>query len=195
MISLGGWPAPTRIIGLFSYSLAAIACGIAWAINRKIPRASRLAVLLAALEAALFLDMAFNTRWQLHDLLEGEAIRENLYSRRVGPQLVVLGLLVVSAASTMGLAYKRFRGRTGATLAACGVILSLSCWCSEVISLHATDTVFYLRIGEAKLVSLCWLTCSLMTVLGILWDAREARFHVKQGAKPTGKALSPLTDS
>jgi hypothetical protein len=147
------------------------------------------------MEAGLFLDLAFSIRWQLHDLLEGQAIRENLYAQRAGPQLAALCLLGAAAAAGMGLAFQRLRGRTGAVAAACGAILSLSIWCAEVISLHAADEVFYRTVDGVMLVSLCWVTCSLRTGLGILWDARARRADARQGANSSGRPPSSLTDS
>jgi hypothetical protein len=57
-------------------------------------------------------------------------------------------------------------------VAICGAILSLSCWCAEVISLHAVDAIFHATINGIMLVSLIWVAGSLMTGLGILWDLR-----------------------
>ena len=195
MISPAEWLTPMRFIGLSAYLLATICCGIAWARGRGTPRFGRLAAVLAVLEAGLFLDMVFSIRWQLHDLLQGEAIRANLYAQRAGPQLAALGLLGVAVVAGIGLAFQRLRGRTGTTVAACGTILSLSCWCAEVISLHAVDAVFYSTVNGVMLVSLFWVACSLMTGLGILWEARTARSHAGQGAKPSGEPPSSLTDS
>lgn len=191
MISLVKWLNPTRFIGLGSYFFATVCCATAWARCRRTPRSGQLAAVLAVLEAGLFLDMVFSFRWQLHDLLEGQAIRENLYAQRAGPQLAALGLLAVAAAVGIGLVLQRLRGRTGAIVAACGAILSLSCWCAEVISLHATDAVFYCAVDGIMLVSLCWVACSLMTGVGILWDARMASSHICQGTNPAAKPPSP----
>lgn len=195
MIILVEWLPPTRLIGLNAYLLATICCAIAWARGRGTPRLGRLAAVLVVLEAGFFLDMVFSIRWQLHDLLQGEAIRANLYAERAGPQIAVLGFLGAAAAAVMGLSFQRLRGRAGATVAACGAILSLSCWCAEVISFHAADAVFYSTVGGVMLVSLCWVAGSLMTGLGILWDARAAGSTTGQGAKPAGKPPSSLTDS
>jgi hypothetical protein len=174
MTLIAGWLSATRVIGLTAYLFAAAACGIAWAKGRGTPRRRRLAAVLAVLEAGLFLDMVFSGRWLLHDLLENEAITANLYAQRTGPQLATLGVLGAAAAAGMGLALQCLRGRTGASVAVCGVILSLSCWCAEVISLHVIDTVFYHTVDGVMLVSLIWIVCSLMTGLGILWDSRAA---------------------
>ena len=168
---------PTRIIGLIACLFALVSCGIAWAIVRGAAHRGRLAAALAVFEAALFLDMAFNVRWQLHDLLENEAIARSLYGQRFGPQHVALSLIGCALAAGMGLALWRLRGRAGASLAVCGGILSLSCWCVEVISLHAVDAVLYRTVHGVMFVSLIWIVCSLMTGVGILWDALAFRTH------------------
>jgi len=166
-----GWLNPTRIIGMTAYLFTAVSCTIAWARYRGSPRMRRLVGVIAVLEAGLFLDMVFSVRWQLHDLLEGEAIRENLYAQRFGPQLAALIILGAIAAAGIGLTWLRFHGRAGAIIAVWGVVLSLSCWCAEVISLHAIDAVIYYTVDGVMLVSLCWVACSLMTGLGILWES------------------------
>jgi len=175
MTSIAGWLSPTRTIGLIAYAFAAICCGIAWARSSGTPHPSRLAAVLALLEAGLFLDMAFSVRWHLHDLIEAEAIRKNIYAQRVGPQLAALGLLSVAATAGMGLALQRLRGRPGTILAVCSALLSLSLWCAEVISLHATDRVLHHAVGKVMMVGLCWFACSTMTGMGILWDNRATR--------------------
>jgi hypothetical protein len=195
MIFLAGWLTPTRSIGMGAYLFGATSCAIAAARDGGTSRRGRLAAFLAVLEAGLFLDMAFNVRWLLHDLLENEAIAENLYAHRVGPQLAALGLLGAATATGIGFALLRLRGRAGASMAVCGVILSLSCWCSEVISLHALDAVFHSLLNGILLVSLIWVASSLMTGLGILWDSRMARGEIRPGTS-CGWALSSFhTDS
>jgi hypothetical protein len=197
MIDLPGWQSPTRFVGLIAYLFAATCCGIAWTAGRGIPRRAHLAAVLALLEVGLLLDKVFSVRWQLHDLMEGEAIRENLYRQRSGPQLVAMGLLGAVAVAGMGLAFQRLRGRTGATVAACGAILSLSFWCTEVISLHAIDRVLHHMVKGVMLVSLCWVAFSVMTGLGILWDARSARSQARsavaeQTPPVNGNKMLPL---
>jgi hypothetical protein len=141
------------------------------------------------------MDMAFSFRSLLHDLLENEAIAKGLYAHRAGPQIAALGLLSAAGAAGMGLAFQRLRGRTGAIVAVCGAVLAFSCWCVEVISLHATDTVFYSTVDGVMLVSLCWVACPLMTGLGILWDAPAARAHTHWRGNSAGAPPSTLTDS
>jgi hypothetical protein len=55
-------------------------------------------------------------------------------------------------------------------LAACGGILSLCCWCVEVISLHSVDSLLYRSVDGVMVVRLAWATCSLMVGFGMLWD-------------------------
>jgi len=195
MISVAGWTTPTRSVGMATYLFAATSCGIAWVRSGPVPRRRRLALFLAALEVGLFLDMVFNGRWLLHDLLEKEAIARNLYVQRVGPQLAALGLLGAAAAATIGLVLRTLRGRAGVSVAVCGVILSLSCWCAEVISLHAVDTVFHSTVNGIMLVSLIWVAGSLMTGLGILWDLRAPYAAMSSAANRAHTPSSSLTDS
>jgi hypothetical protein len=195
MISHAEWLNPTRFVGLIAHFFAAACCGMAWTRSRGFPGFSRLAAVLTLLEAGLFLDIAFSVRWQLHDSLEGQAIRENLYAQRAGPQLVALVILGAVAAAGMVLVFQHFRGRNGATVAACGAILSLVFWCAEVISLHATDAVLHHMVGGFMLVGLCWLGCSTMTGAGILWDARAARADVREEANSFGEQPSSITGS
>jgi hypothetical protein len=165
-------------MGIATYLFSAASCGIAWARYGESPRRRRLAALLAALELGLLLDMVFNVRWLLHDLLENEAIAENLYTHRVGPQIVAEGIVGAAAAAGMGLALHFLRGRDGAVMAVCGAILSFSFWCAEVISLHAVDAVFHSTVNGVMLVNLIRVACSLMTGMGILWDSRASRIAI-----------------
>jgi hypothetical protein len=127
---------------------------------------------LVVLEAALLLDMVFSVRLLLHNLLAGIATANKLYFMRAGPQQVALGLLGIAVMVGIGLAFRLFRGRPGACLAACGSILSLCFWWVEVISLHAVDSLLYHRVNGVMLVRMAWAACSLMMGVGILWDVR-----------------------
>jgi len=195
MLDLPGGQNPTRLVGLIAYLLSATCCSIASAASRWKSRRTHLAAVLALLEAGFLLDMVFSVRWQLHDLMEGQAIRENMYVQRSGPQLAALGLLGAAAAAGMVLAFQRLRGRTGATVAVFGAILSFICWCTEVISLHETDKVLHYTVNGVMLVSLCWLAFSLMTGLGILWDVRSSYSDVRKGAVIFGKPPSSVKGS
>jgi hypothetical protein len=170
MISIAGSLSPQRIVGLTPSVFALVSCAIAWIKGRETPHRRRLARALTILEAALLLDMVFNGRWLLHDLLAGVAKANNLYVRRAGPQHVALALVGSVVVAAIGLALWIFRGRPGASLAACGGILSFCCWWVEVISLHGVDSLLYHRVDGVMVVSLVWTACSLMTGVGILWD-------------------------
>jgi hypothetical protein len=171
MISIAGSLSPQRIMGLTPSVFALGSCAVAWARGREAPRRRRLAAALTVLEAGLLLDMVFNARWLLHDLLAGVAKVNNLYFRRAGPQHVALALLGSAVVAAMGLALWIFRGRPGASFAACSGLLSFCCWCVEVISLHGVDSLLYHRVDGVMIVSLAWASCSLMTGVGILWDS------------------------
>lgn len=175
MISFAEWLNATRIIGLAAYLLALVSCAIAWTYGHGAAHKRRLAAVIGALEATLLLDMALDGRWRLHDLLVEESIARNFYMLREGPQIVAIGILGIGAAAGIGWALWNFRGRAGASLAACGAVLSLACWCVEVVSLHAVDIVFYREVFGVMLVAGVWIACALMTSMGILWDARAIK--------------------
>jgi hypothetical protein len=170
MISIAGLISPTRLIAPAGYVFALVSCTFAWIGDGRDPRRRRLAVFLAVLEALLLLDVVFNGRWRLHDLLENVAKASNLYVERAGPQHVALGLVGSVVAAGIGLALILLRGRPGAALAACGGILSLGCWWVEVISLHSVDALLYRSVYGVIVVRLAWAVCSLMVGTGILWD-------------------------
>lgn len=177
MVSFFELPNPTRVIGLISFSSAVMFCGVAWIRNRGQLRASRLPMILAAFNGLLLLDIVLDERWRLHDLLEEEAISHNLYAQRSGPQLFALALLTASAVAGIVLAVTRLRDRVGAAMAICGAILSLGCWCVEVVSLHAVDILLYTSVKGIMPVSLIWIASSLMSGLGMLWESRALSAH------------------
>jgi len=192
MRSLAGLLNPTKLIGLIVFLFSATICVSAWSGNIGAPHSRRLAAVLAILNALLFMDILLNGRWRLHDLLEGEAITRNLYGLRTDPQIAALVFLGVAVLAGIVLALVCVRGRVGAILAVCGAILSLGCWCAEVISLHAVDKIFYYKVKGVMLVSMSWIASSLMMSLGILWDARAAR---PRDSAPCGKPSVSATNS
>jgi hypothetical protein len=191
MNSLAGIENPTRLIGLAAYFFSAMMCGCTWIRSLGTPRPLRLGAVLAMLNACLFFDILLDGRWRLHDLLEGEAIARSLYIQRTIPQIAALVLLGIVMAFGMVRALVRYRGRAGATMAVCGAVLSLGCWCAEVISLHTVDAVFYCTVKGVMLVSMSWIISSLMMGLGILWDTRTASAH----GVPRGGSVASLTNS
>ncbi len=193
MISIAGSMSASRIIGLTANIFALVSCAIAWVRGHGAQHLRRLAAVLTLLEAALLLDMAFHGRWLLHDLLVHLATASHLYGDRSGPQHVALALLVIVVVAAIVLTLWLFRSRPGAALAACGGILSLCCWCVEVISLHAIDSLLYYRVDGVTVVRLVWAAYSLMTGAGILWDTFTARAHDPTGECPAeSPSVTPI---
>jgi len=184
MISIAGSPNLTQFIAPTAYIFAFVSCLFAWVRDSRAPRRRQLVAVLAALEAVLLLDVAFHGRWRLHDLLENVAKASNLYAERAGRQHVALGIVGSVGAAGIGLALVLFRGRPGSSLAACGGILSLCCWCVEVISLHSVDTLLYRSMNGVMVVRLAWAVCSLMVGFGILWDTFAVRVRARSGKLP-----------
>lgn len=184
MIATGVLFRPTQISGLLSYGLSLSAWIIAsMRINGNFVR-SRLAAAMGLVEGFLFLDVLFNWRWMLNWWLISEAKRENLYDSRRGPQIAALLLLIGMALMGVRWAFRRYRGRFGALLALSGVLLSLALWCSEVVSLHQLDVLLYRPVGPLMVVSLLWISISLVTSIGILIDGAAPPGPARAGKSP-----------
>jgi hypothetical protein len=186
MIASEEWLTPTRATGIAAYAAAMICCCIAWARTRHLRNISGLAALLAAIEAALLLDMVFNLRWWLHQQLMDLAQQRQEYEMRRSPQLIAIVILAVLLLIGVVSALRIFRARPGALLAVSGVLLSLALLCTEVVSLHAVDHILYHLLGPWMLVSLLWVLAALMTSVGILLDARQATGYPRPAARELG---------
>jgi hypothetical protein len=141
----------------------------------------QLAALLTIVEGFLLLDLIFNWRWILHDLLQDQAIRWKLYACRSWLQTMALGILAVLLFTGLLTAWRQLRRRVGAFLAVFGGLLSLVLWCTEVISLHAIDHILYHRIGELTIVSFDRVGVCLITAGGILVEGSRRRTPGKGG--------------
>jgi hypothetical protein len=175
MTTIGEWLNPTRAVGLMAYGTAVTCCGIAWVREKNQRQDWRLAALLTLIESTLLLDIAFNWRWMLHQLLMDIAEGAHEYQVRRIPQLIAL--IILAGLLFLGLlAVRRLsRGRGGTRLAASGALLSLVLWCIEVVSLHQVDHVLYYRLGKIMAVSLLWVLACLMTSIGMLSISRHAK--------------------
>ena len=168
MITSGDWLSPTRASGLLAYGTAFVCCAIAW---QRIK--TRLSAVLMGIEAVLLLDIAFNWRWKLHDVVGTIARNQNEYGQRRGPQaiaLVILGGLLLAGLFAV---LRIFRNRPGSLLAVSGVLVSVISWCVEVVSLHAVDHILYHPLGPCMVISLVWILGCLMTSGGVLIDYRQ----------------------
>jgi hypothetical protein len=190
MTSIVGSLSATRIISLTAYAFALASCAIAWIRALRVSQRRRLAAVLTLLELAIILDLVFNGRWLLHNLLATSAMARNLYGERFGPQHLALDLLGSAAATGIGLALWLFRGRPGAILAASGGVLTWCFWWVEVVSLHTVDTFLYNPVHGVMPVKLAWATCSLMTGAGMLWDTFALPGHVVRAGKCPAEAPS-----
>jgi hypothetical protein len=170
MRTVAEWVTAVQASGMAMYFVAATVCGVAWWRARRDRRIARLAVILGILHAAFFFDVAFHWRGTLYDLLRAEAIANEWYDLRRGPQDGMLVLLAALLLTAIGFARRRYRSTPGAVLAIAGALLSIGCWSVEVISLHATDTVLYHHIGPLPIADFVWALACLMTVIGI-WKA------------------------
>jgi len=168
-------PSLTQSIGLCADLLATTSCGIAWFRARNRSRKISLPVVTTVAEFALLIDMALDIRLRLHALIDREATLQGVYARRhwiQWPALFVLGIIAGAVTAT---AVWRFRRRIGAVLTICGLVVSLTCWCMEVISLHATDSLLYSPLGKTMNIAAFWVVGALATSAGIFIDSADNR--------------------
>jgi hypothetical protein len=170
MRTIAEWLTPVRATGMATYLVAASSCGVAWVRVRRDKGRSRLALILGILQTAIFLDIAFDWRWKLYDLLRSRAMANQWYNQRHWPQIGMLALLTALLLIGIGIARRRYPSAAGAVLATEGALLSIGCWSTEVISLHATDALLYHRAGPLMIVNFVWALACTMTVIGI-WKA------------------------
>jgi hypothetical protein len=162
----------TRKVGLSSFGIALLCSGIAWLRNlQKARRGAWFAVLLMLAEGFFFLDMIYEWRWLLHDSLQWSFMVRGLYGQRHWFQIACLVLLGVLLVFGFRAVMRKLRGCAGARLAAGGLLLSVGCWCVEVISLHATDHVLYSVDSGLMTVAYLWILGTLLVVVGMVMDA------------------------
>jgi len=138
-------------------------------------RTARLAAVLAIFHAALFLDITFDWRWMLYRHLESTAIVQRWYQVRHWPQMGMLTVLVAILFAAMIVVRRRFRSPPGAAMALEGSLLSLGCWATEVISLHATDAILYRRLGALMTINFVWMLACLITATGMVRIVNNSR--------------------
>jgi hypothetical protein len=175
-----------HVIGLLCclVALAACiaACFVARSRSRQVPPGWPVLVSLTVLQFALLVDMLFSLRWLLHNELASEFMAHHLYERRVGPQH--LALVLVAAAALIGIWFlvKSLRGRRGAQLASCGMILWIATWFTEVISLHAMDVFLHKSVAHVNLRDVLWIVSTILISYGVLLDVRRAPTTTTQRA-------------
>ncbi len=167
MRTVAEWLTPVKSIGMASYLVASVSCA-ATAIRGGNGRVTRLAAILCVLDLALLLDIAFNWRWKLYDRLRSDAMSLHWYDERSEFQVLALIFLAILLLFGAFWLRHRFAPIRGATLAICGGLLSIGCWMTEVISLHAIDAVLYRSAGPLLAVAFVWILASAMTTAGIL---------------------------
>jgi len=176
------WSNPTRATGVTAYGVALACCIWAWSRAKGDAAKSQLAALLAVCEGCLLLDMAFNLRWSLHQMFMDEAQTLAVYASRRGPQALALLVLVGVFLFGLWMASQRFHGRVGALLAVSGALLSIALWCTEVVSLHQVDHIFYRSIGSLFTVSFLWIIACTLTSVGVLIESKRPRKDARSTA-------------
>jgi hypothetical protein len=161
------WLTPVKASGMAAYLIAAASCGMTAVIaaGKRVPR---LAAVLCALDLTLFFDITFDLRWKLYALIKGDAVRHGVYSERSGPQVLALMAVAIGVLVAVAWLSRRFASIRGAPLAICGGLLSIGCWFTEIISLHAVDAILYHNAGPLMVVSFVWMLACAMTIAGIV---------------------------
>ena len=147
---------PTQVAGLLAFAASALAC--VWAARRK--HSGGWAV-LAAVHAALWLDILLNTRHRLHDHVSAALEALGLYESRVWLQ----ALLLLALGAVAVLAW-RARRRTGVAVVATAVLIALLL--VEAISWHESDRVLYSTLGPLLLIAYAWIACAGVVVFAAL---------------------------
>jgi hypothetical protein len=174
------WFSPTRVAGLLAYGATSMACAARWVNARRNGTSSQLYAVLAAVQFFLFLDMAFNWRWKIHEFWGQDAMQHGVYSERRPPQVIaIVGLIVLVIFASVFIS-ARFRNRKGAGLALTATITSVGLWCCEAISYHYIDLVFYHMVGKMMVVSFVWLFMAMITCFGVWLDGRSRPKSTRQ---------------
>jgi hypothetical protein len=174
MTTAAEWMNPVKASGMAAYLVASLSCGVAL-VTAGNKRISRLAAFLGILHAALFFDIAFDWRWKLYGWLQSQVVAQQWYGQRHWPQVGMLVILAALLLVGVIAAWRRFPSPPGAVLALDGSLLSIGCWSTEVISLHATDSILYHRAGPLMIISFVWILACMMTVIGISKAGRRKR--------------------
>jgi hypothetical protein len=164
----------TKVTGEASHAIPVLASAYSGWMQRREMRSRRYLRWVGVVQFLLLLDIVFDWRWTLHDLLAGDAKAHKVYTERRPYQVIVLELL--AAALLCGAAYVlfRMRRRPGAGLSVTGTLLSVGLWCEEVVSYHYADKVMYAGIGPLMVVAYLWIGLCFMTTAGIVMEARRA---------------------
>jgi hypothetical protein len=173
-----GFPSSRHAIGLLCCFIATGACIVACIVARsrrqKFSPGWPVLVPLTVLQLALLVDMLFSLRWLLHNKLASEFLVHHSYDRRVGPQHLALFLMAVAASTGIWLLLHSLRGRRGAQLASCGMVVWISTWFAEVISLHSMDVFLHHSLAHVTIRDAVWIVSSIMISYGVLLDVRRA---------------------
>lgn len=154
--------------GLASYVAAFLACLAGWRFRERRGVAERVFPLLAGVQLALALDIAFDWRWKLHNFWMERAMAQGLYGERRSPQLLVLLALVGLLGFGCWWIWREFGWRRG--VAVMGTVLGAGLWCCETLSYHYMDLALYRMVGPVMVVALLWAGLAVATCAGVWLD-------------------------
>lgn len=147
---------PTQVAGLLAFTASTAACLAAARRRRSGGWAA-----LAAVHAALWLDILLNTRHRLHDVVNAALLVIGLYESRVWLQAALL--LALAAVAVVA-----WRARRRASMAVVATALLVALLLVEAISWHESDRLLYTHLGPLLLVAYAWLACAAVVVFAAL---------------------------
>jgi hypothetical protein len=159
---------PTQLLGIGTFLTAAI---IAWLASRRcshpIWRFSTAIYLLLSLEISLGL------RHQLQQLVRAAAKNRGLYETRQTYQPYLIGFILLLLALTclIWISRRRWAAQPLPYWSAFSLIVVLSIFLVEIISLHSVDRILYHRLGGILLIGYLWLFACLPHLLSGLRQA------------------------
>lgn len=158
---------PSEFAGIACFAIAAWAC---W---RAGGRAGLPWRPLAAVQAALLLEVALRSRYHLHDLVDAFASARGWYPQRAPVQIGLIALVVVLAALGWIAAS---RGRARGVLAGIAMVVTIAVvllFAIEAVSLHGIDAVLYRQVGPFRVIAFGWVAAATLVTLSALAAARS----------------------
>ncbi len=173
MVQEQGWLSATRVLGMSAYTLCLLSCAFRLADFHKKHVRSRWYLLLTGFYGYFLLDMAFDWRWKLHAFFLQSAMAMGVYGQRGLPQFGALCVLLVMLVAACRWILSEKGLQSGRVLMLCSTVTLGSIWCSEWISYHYLDGVYYRMFAGVMVVGYLWLVCCAVFVVGVWLDGEH----------------------
>jgi hypothetical protein len=145
---------PSDLIGLLSFSTAAIACAVAT--RRSAVRDPRTWYFLALMNCLFVIEIYFGSRYRITELGKTVLAKEQLYGKLHGwfQEIFIVAVIIVILSAVILFVW-RILG-TGARVAAILTMAVLVLFAVETISLHSIDAILYRPVGGVLLLGWVW---------------------------------------